>query len=89
MIVSNLILLTSGKAIYIATMSAQFAFYLIAAVSASMPPRPSSSKFMRLAAMFTVMNAALLVGFIRWMFGNQSAAWRRTVRAEKIEGVQS
>jgi hypothetical protein len=38
--------------------------------------------------MFTVMNVALLVGFARWLLGNQSAAWRRTTRAGEMEVVQ-
>ena len=31
--------------------------------------------------MFTSMNAALLVGFVRWARGSQRAAWERTARA--------
>ena len=33
--------------------------------------------------MFTSMNAALLVGFVRWARGSQRAAWDRTARAQE------
>ena len=39
--------------------------------------------------MFTGMNAALLVGFWRWLWGSQKAAWKRTVRVgETSEAVR-
>jgi cellulose synthase/poly-beta-1,6-N-acetylglucosamine synthase-like glycosyltransferase len=43
----------------------------------------------RLAAMFTGMNAALLVGFLRWLFGQQSSQWRRTERRLNPESAQT
>jgi hypothetical protein len=38
-------------------------------------PRP-----LRLATMFTTMNAALLVGFWLWASGGQRGIWQRTAR---------
>ena len=38
----------------------------------------------RLATMFATMNAALLVGFVRWARGSQRAAWDRTARAADV-----
>lgn len=37
-------------------------------------------KPLRLATMFTAMNAALLVGFWRWASGGQQGIWQRTAR---------
>lgn len=33
-----------------------------------------------MTSLFTYMNVALLVGFYRWLQGNQKAAWRVTAR---------
>jgi cellulose synthase/poly-beta-1,6-N-acetylglucosamine synthase-like glycosyltransferase len=87
-ILSNLVLIRKGQPFYWVTLVAQFAFYLLAAISSYLPARLSSSKILRLSTMFTVMNVALLVGFARWLLGNQSAAWRRTTRAGEMEVVQ-
>jgi hypothetical protein len=37
--------------------------------------------------MFTGMNAALLVGFWRWLRGSQQAAWKRTMRLAEADGA--
>jgi cellulose synthase/poly-beta-1,6-N-acetylglucosamine synthase-like glycosyltransferase len=88
MLLSNLKLCLSGSSLYILAMAGQLTFYTLAAVSSYLPPRVSAAKLVRLTTMFTVMNAALLVGFFRWLFGNQSGAWRRTRRMGEMEAVQ-
>jgi cellulose synthase/poly-beta-1,6-N-acetylglucosamine synthase-like glycosyltransferase len=40
----------------------------------------ASFRVLRLATMFTTMNAALLVGFWRWASGGQRGVWQRTAR---------
>jgi len=40
-----------------------------------------------LMTMFTSMNVALLVGFVRWLSNRQNAAWRRTARTAEASGV--
>jgi cellulose synthase/poly-beta-1,6-N-acetylglucosamine synthase-like glycosyltransferase len=40
----------------------------------------SAGKAIRLTTMFATMNAALLVGFLRWVMGRQQGAWERTTR---------
>jgi cellulose synthase/poly-beta-1,6-N-acetylglucosamine synthase-like glycosyltransferase len=65
---------------YRLTMAAQVAFYLLALVASKLPGRTPLLKPVRLAAMFTSMNAALLVGFFRWLRGGQKGTWRRTAR---------
>lgn len=59
----------------------QVGFFLVSMLSALAPFQARPWKFLRLTAMFTSMNAALLVGFWRWLWGLQKAAWNRTARA--------
>lgn len=67
-------------------MAGQVLFYLLAGLGAYLPAQPKAFKILRLATMFTSMNAALLVGFFRWFFGTQRATWHRTARlAETAE----
>ena len=44
-------------------------------------------KPIRLMTMFTSMNVALLVGFVRWLKKGQNAAWKRTARAAEASGA--
>jgi cellulose synthase/poly-beta-1,6-N-acetylglucosamine synthase-like glycosyltransferase len=68
---------------------AQVSFYTVSLLAGLLPPRLRLLKPLRLAAMFTGMNAALLLGFGRWLCGRQKAAWERTVRVAEMEGVTS
>lgn len=61
-------------------LAAQVVFYTLAALGGYLPSQPRFLRVLRLATMFTGMNAALLVGFFRWLFGAQRATWHRTVR---------
>lgn len=70
-------------------LAAQVVFYLLAALGAYLPAQPRILKVLRLATMFTSMNAALLVGFFRWLFGTQRATWQRTARLAESGEVQS
>jgi cellulose synthase/poly-beta-1,6-N-acetylglucosamine synthase-like glycosyltransferase len=75
---ANLVL--AGRPLYASALAAQAAFYLLAAVMSVAPARLRALRPLRLTTMFVGMNAALLVGFVRWLYGRQSAAWRRTER---------
>lgn len=67
-------------------MAAQVLFYLLAVAGAYMPSQSKGMRLLRLTTMFTSMNAALLVGFFRWLLGTQRATWHRTARlAESAE----
>jgi cellulose synthase/poly-beta-1,6-N-acetylglucosamine synthase-like glycosyltransferase len=67
----------------------QLAFYALSLLAVLVPGRFKALRPLRLATMFTSMNAALLVGFCRWLRGSQNGAWRRTTRlAEAAEGVR-
>ncbi len=59
---------------------AQIAFYALASVGNWITLRGWTGRLLRLPALFTVMNLALLVGFVRWLRGPQSAVWVRTQR---------
>jgi cellulose synthase/poly-beta-1,6-N-acetylglucosamine synthase-like glycosyltransferase len=66
---------------------AQVGFYSLSLLAAFVPPRLRVLKPLRLTTMFTGMNAALLVGFCRWVQGSQKAAWKRTARLAEAGGA--
>jgi cellulose synthase/poly-beta-1,6-N-acetylglucosamine synthase-like glycosyltransferase len=80
---SNLFLL--GEPLYRWALLAQVGFYLASLVAALVPVKAKALRPLRLTAMFTGMNAALLVGFGRWVLGSQKAAWHRTSRRAESE----
>jgi cellulose synthase/poly-beta-1,6-N-acetylglucosamine synthase-like glycosyltransferase len=75
----NLFLLT--QPFYRSTMATQLTFYLVALLVARLPGQAMPLRLLRLSTMFTLMNAALFVGFCRWVRGSQKAAWQRTKRS--------
>jgi len=58
----------------------QVFFYAASLIVAPLPARPRVLRYPRVMTMFTMMNAALLVGFFRWLRSGQNAAWKRTER---------
>jgi len=68
---------------YGALLAAQLCFYAVSAAGAFMPGRGIIAKLLRLPAMFTTMNLALLHGFWHWVTGRQRGVWRRTARANR------
>lgn len=85
LLASNLMLL--DLPFYQAALAAQGAFYAASLAAAWLPARGPLARPMRLALLFTSMNAALLVGFWRWARGSQKAAWKRTARVAEVEGA--
>lgn len=73
-------LLLREDSFYCGVLSVQVGFYLASLLAAFAPARRPFLKPLRLALMFTSMNAALLVGFMRWILGIQGPSWRRTTR---------
>ena len=59
---------------------AQIGFYGASFLGSYAKGRGLPFKLLRLAAMFTSMNAALFVGFFRWLVLPQSGTWQRTAR---------
>jgi len=78
MLLSSLWLL--GDPLYRWLFLGQIAFYGASLLFGWLPGRSRLLRPFRLTTMFTVMNAALLVGFWRWLRGGQKAAWLRTDR---------
>ncbi len=68
-------------------LAAQLAFYGVSLLASLAPPGLRLPKPIRLMTMFTSMNVALLVGFVRWLRKRQNAAWRRTARAAEASGA--
>ena len=66
---------------------AQIVFYGVSLLAFFAPEGMRLPKPIRLMTMFTSMNAALLVGFVRWLRNRQNAAWKRTTRAVKASGA--
>jgi cellulose synthase/poly-beta-1,6-N-acetylglucosamine synthase-like glycosyltransferase len=74
---------------YRGAMASQLGFYLASVLATLVPPRFKSLKLLRLTTMFTSMNVALLLGFLRWLLGPQNGTWERTVRLAEIAEAKS
>jgi cellulose synthase/poly-beta-1,6-N-acetylglucosamine synthase-like glycosyltransferase len=85
LMLSNLCLWS--QPVYRVTLLAQLGFYGLSLGALFVPPRPRILKFLRLTTMFTSMNAALLVGFWRWLRGAQKGAWKRTTRLAEVDAA--
>jgi cellulose synthase/poly-beta-1,6-N-acetylglucosamine synthase-like glycosyltransferase len=59
---------------------AQVALYLVAFGGQFLSHQSTAGKAVRLMTMFAAMNAALLVGFFRWVTTRQRGVWERTAR---------
>jgi cellulose synthase/poly-beta-1,6-N-acetylglucosamine synthase-like glycosyltransferase len=77
-LVSNLLLL--DQRLYQVTLGLQAAFYLFSLLGAYVRGRSLPVRLLRLATMFSSMNAALFVGFWRWLLKEQRGTWQRTAR---------
>jgi cellulose synthase/poly-beta-1,6-N-acetylglucosamine synthase-like glycosyltransferase len=66
---------------------AQLVFYGVSLIATFAPEGTKLPKLIRLTTMFASMNAALLVGFVRWISRRQNAAWRRTARVAEASGA--
>jgi len=74
---TNLVL--AGGPLYSWTLIAQVLGYGLSALGLVRGTR-AAPRVLRLATMFTTMNAALLVGFWLWITGGQRGVWQRTAR---------
>jgi cellulose synthase/poly-beta-1,6-N-acetylglucosamine synthase-like glycosyltransferase len=66
-------------------LAAQLGFYGVSVVAGRLPAGRRWLKPLRLPALFTLLNVALLVGFFRWLGGRQTGTWRRTDRRPAFE----
>lgn len=60
----------------------QVAFYLAAALVASLPVGWRLTRRLRILPMFVWMNVALLIGFVRFVRGGHGGIWKRTARLQ-------
>lgn len=58
----------------------QIAFYLFSVFVICAPSSVRVWRPLRLTGLFTLMNAALLMGFFRWLRGSQGGTWKSTAR---------
>jgi cellulose synthase/poly-beta-1,6-N-acetylglucosamine synthase-like glycosyltransferase len=81
---SNVALAVVGGPLYLGLLAGQILFYALAFLGGRLPAGSKVCKVVRLTTMFSSMNAALFVGFVRWVRGSQRAAWERTARAPEV-----
>ncbi len=78
------ILLANGALLdhgfYQGTLLAQLGFYGLAFVGSRTRGQHPSLRLIRVSSLFCSMNAALLVGFWRWLTTHQRGTWHRTAR---------
>jgi cellulose synthase/poly-beta-1,6-N-acetylglucosamine synthase-like glycosyltransferase len=74
--------LLARRAFYRQALLMQACFYMVSLVGAFWPVR--LPRLLRVAQLFTGMNAALLVGFWRWWNGLQGATWQPTARPVEL-----
>lgn len=77
--------LIARQPLYRILFGAQLVLYAVSFLMLFVPARVSILRPLRLTTMFTGMNAALLVGFCRWLSGRQKGTWRRTVRVGRVD----
>ena len=77
-LLTNLLLL--NQPLYQALFALQVLFYAAAGLGHLVPGSGTPARLLRLTTLFASMNAALAVGFWRWLAGAQQAAWQRTAR---------
>jgi cellulose synthase/poly-beta-1,6-N-acetylglucosamine synthase-like glycosyltransferase len=86
LLLSNALL--GAEPFYRSALAGQVGFYALSLLATLVPGRFRALKPLRLTTMFTSMNAALLLGFWRWLLGGQSGTWERTVRLAGASGVR-
>jgi cellulose synthase/poly-beta-1,6-N-acetylglucosamine synthase-like glycosyltransferase len=69
-----------AEPIYRVLLALQVAFYAMAGLGAFIPGNGVVQRSLRLATLFASMNAALAVGFWRWLIAAQGSTWQRTAR---------
>jgi len=87
---SNLILAFQPlpNPILLATAAAQTCFYAMAALYPLPLPRPLK-KICKIPYYFTFMNVSVLLGFIRFCRGSQSAIWEKARRMETVPATSN
>jgi len=79
----------SGDPLYLRILLVHELFYVSAALGAYFLHGKKQMRLFRIPAMFVSMNAALAVGFCRWLCGIQGGTWKRTQRSGEEPQVTS
>ena len=74
-LITNLLILNEGKA-YAYLLFGQVAFYILAAIRASVLPVKGLSFFLSIPKTFAVANCAILWGWLKYLRGETYAIWR-------------
>lgn len=85
--VSNMFLL--DRPFYQLLFAGQVLFYAAAIAGAYLPGTSAIAKVLRLATLFTSVNAALVMGLWRWLAGQRGATWQRTARTPRAFDASS
>jgi cellulose synthase/poly-beta-1,6-N-acetylglucosamine synthase-like glycosyltransferase len=72
-----------SRSFFECALAVQIVFYGLSVILATFSSRKRLPRGVRLVTMFTGMNAALFVGFLRWLGGIRTGAWERTARAAR------
>lgn len=70
----------AGEPLYDVTLALQLSGYALAGLGIMIGDGRAIGRVPRLAASFAAMNAALLIGFVRWLVDSDAAVWNPTVR---------
>jgi biofilm PGA synthesis N-glycosyltransferase PgaC len=62
----------------------QFIFYAMAALAAIIPSLQQRSKLIKITYYFVFMNVCAVLGFFRFLRGNQKATWEKAKRAQAV-----
>ena len=87
MLVANACLL--DRSLYRSLLVSQVAFYGVALIGTRVSGMHITARLVRLTTMFVSMNAALLVGFFRWVRGIRGGAWQPTARSTSTSSESS
>jgi hypothetical protein len=83
--ISNVIIaIVSDSTFYRGLLLVQVFFYGAAIVGARTGSRKGIAKLFRLAYYFVFMNVSVVLGFFRYLRGNQPAAWEKARRAQAL-----
>lgn len=83
----NITLLNSDSNIFTYTMIAQLTFYTLAILGWYLENKQIKIKAFFVPYYFTMMNYAVIAGFIRFVKGSQKSAWERSKRASGVKNM--
>jgi cellulose synthase/poly-beta-1,6-N-acetylglucosamine synthase-like glycosyltransferase len=73
-----------NQLLFMAIFACELALFVLTPLLAKLSGGGPLLKLIRLGAMFTLMNAALFAGFIRWLRRGHGGTWTRTLRVAEL-----